>query len=1458
MKQEDEEKTNSMSYSDDQADAESPASLIDFPAGLDARTMLQKAESLARTLSQHTTRNGPLEIDENDFDMHAIMAALVRDYENQNIYTRQMGVIMENVTVNGIDTSCTDGSNFGDILALPLTVGRKLRAPKHIRNILVNIDMLVRPGEMVLVLGRPGSGCSSLLRAAAGDIEQFTSVNGVISYDGISQKEVLKNFKADVIYNGEQDVHFPHLTVRQTLDFALACKTPNVRVNGMSRKEYITMMRDLYATVFGLKHTYDTKVGDDFVRGVSGGERKRVSIAEALAADASVYCWDNATRGLDASTALEYAHAIRTLTNILKSSSLVTLYQASERIYQLFDKVTVLYEGRQIYFGDVLSAKEYFQRLGYVCPSRQSTTEFLTSVTDPNGYHEVLEGYEDLVPRTAAEFEERWRSSPEYQRLKSDTEEYKALYNSEQTREQLKRSKLQKKSKFSRKKSSYTLSFAEQVRLCTVRGFQRIYGDKAYTVTNIVAASLQAIITGTLFFQSSADTIGAFSRGGVLYFSVLYYSLMGLASLNFSHRPILQKHKNYMLYHPGAEALASNIAAFTFRFIGLIIFLILLYFLSGLTPEAGRFFMVLLFMVIASESVITMFESLAAMCDTLSQANAAAGVIMLGISMYSTYMIQEPSMHPWFKWISYVLPIKYAFEALLNTEFHNRYMKCDQNFIPQGPGYENVSADNRVCAFLGSKPGMDSVLGDDYLKVNYGYTYSHQWRNFGILVLFWIGFMVIKCVATELKQPVKGMGETLVFKKGTLKRRAQLKADPEDKIPGNLSESKMLISSDASADPSSMFEGLTNGDIFMWKDVSYTVPTKTGMRKLLNNVSGFCAPGTLTALMGESGAGKTTLLNTLAQRNVGIITGDMLVNGLPIDASFERKTGYVQQQDVHTPELTVRESLQFSARLRRPQSVPEQEKMEYVEKIIDVFGMSDFADALVGKVGCGLNVEQRKKLSIAVELAAKPSLLLFLDEPTSGLDSQSAWAVVSLLKKLAATGQAILCTIHQPSATLFEQFDRLLLLKKGGETTYFGDIGEHSSTIVQYFERNGARKCSPSENPAEYILEAIGAGATASVKEDWGDIWRNSPEFVARTEELDKLCLSSRPSSPVIDNSLTSKFSTSYLYQFRYTLMRTGTIFYRDLNYLMAKQMLFIVGGLFVGFSFFDIASSFKGLQNMMFAIFMTIIISAPSMNQIQERAHHGKELYNVRESKSNMFHWSLVLITEFLVELPYQLFFATLFFLCGFLPLRSGASSYNQGIFYLNFAVLFQFYVVGLGLCVLYLAPNLETANVILGLILSFLLSFCGVTQPMNLMPKFWKFMYYASPYTYFVQTFLGLTLHGREVVCKPEELSFLNPPSGMTCGQYMSSFVENSSGYITNPDETSNCGYCIYKTGDEFLTTIGANYNQVWRNFGLLWGYAIFNVVAMLTFYWLFHIKRIHTKIRMPFSNRKSKVTN
>lgn len=235
-----------------------------------------------------------------------------------------------------------------------------------------------------------------------------------------------------------------------------------------------------------------------------------------------------------------------------------------------------------------------------------------------------------------------------------------------------------------------------------------------------------------------------------------------------------------------------------------------------------------------------------------------------------------------------------------------------------------------------------------------------------------------------------------------------------------------------------------------------------------------------------------------------------------------------------------------------------------VETCLKMCGLEAHADAIVGSLG----VEHRKRTTIGVELAAKPKLLLFLDEPTSGLDSQSAWAITSFLRDLADHGQAILCTIHQPSSELFQVFDRLLLLKKGGQTVYFGDLGPGCRTLIEYFEANGGRKCEPHENPAEWMLDVIGAGATASSKVDWREAWLRSSQSVAFREELEHIHTEGRKRPPVAA-AQKSSFATSWAHQFFVLTQRLFTAYWRNPSYVMAKIMLNIAGGLLIGFTFF-------------------------------------------------------------------------------------------------------------------------------------------------------------------------------------------------------------------------------------------------------------------------------------------------
>ncbi|KAK9465563.1 ABC-2 type transporter-domain-containing protein [Lipomyces arxii] len=1416
---------------------------------------LERLQSLVRVLSTRQASQADIGLSQEDFQLEKVLRKRNERHQESGIKDRSVGVMFKNLTVSGIDMRTTALFTVGEALMAPFRIVQTVQQLRNqkFRHLIEDFDGVVKKGEMLLVLGRPGSGCSTFLRTIAGETESYKGVDGVISYDGIDQKTMTSRFRSDIVYCAETDDHFPTLNVNETLSFAAAIKAPRIRGGDVSTKEYVEDVRNVLATVFGLSHTFHTPVGNDFIRGVSGGERKRVSLAEVLAGRANLVCWDNSTRGLDASTALEYAQIIRTCTNLLHNTAVVAIYQAGENIYNLFDKVTVLHSGRQIFFGPAHKAKQYFENMGYVCPPRQTTAEFLTAVTDPAGRF-VRPGSENKVPVTLAQFVDYWHASPEYREVMAEISAYESEISDADALKNLNESvSMERPKRAKRFASPYTLSFGQQMRILIKRGFQRQKGDKPYLITSIVASIVQSLIIGSLFYNVPRSFEGSFSRSGVLFFSILFFTLNSVAEMAvlYPQRIVVDKQRRYAFYHPAAESLSFLVTTLPIKAASMFLFGLVLYFLVDLNRTAGQFFLFSLVVLVSGVTMNSFFQMIASFTKTLEAANSIAGLSLIIVFVYAGYLIPRPLMHPWFKWLSWLNPISYSFEGLMANEFHNRELDCSAVLIPQGPGFENVPIDYKVCASAGSRPASSVINGDDYLEASYTYRWSHFWRNFGIVIGFCVFFVTMFAYGTETTKLSGTNGDVLIFRRGFVPDEEELSEEPEshgttvaevslEDQNSSLRNEKMMEEAIGKL-PSRLNSALRMNEIFSWQHVNYSVTLEGGeVRQLLNDVQGYTKPGTLTALMGESGAGKTTLLNTLAQRiSVGVISGDMFVDGKALNAGFKRRTGYVQQQDLHVPESTVREALRFAAVLRQPKSVSVEEKYSYVETVIEMLGMESYAEAVVGSPGHGLNVEQRKKLSIGVELASKPSLLLFLDEPTSGLDSQSAWAVVQLLRRLANAGQSILCTIHQPSATLFEQFDKLLLLKKGGKTVYFGDIGASSASVIEYFQSNGAPPCGEDENPAEYILNCIGAGATAAADKDWYEVWAQSQNFSNLTREIDELHmeLATIPAHEV-GPEFTGKFAASWMTQAVTVTTRTYRQYWRSPSYLMAKFLLYISAGLFTGFSFWHSQFSIAGVSNLLFGVFLSLIIGVPLMNQLQPRAIEIRELYEVRESASNTYHWSVLMLSILLAEIPYNVLFATIYFCCYYFPIGFYRQPDRAGYYYFVYCILYTTFWTTLGLAITTFVPDAATANIATSLLVSMILSFAGIFQPETLIPHFWKFMYRVSPLTYFVQSLLSNVLHEGAVHCKPEEFNIFSPPPGLSCFEYAGAFAENQLGYINNPNATSNCEYCRWTVADQYLESVAANFDQRWRNVGFECAYILFNVAFCFFGFYIFRV--------------------
>ncbi|WAO94325.1 Hypothetical protein NCS54_01190400 [Fusarium falciforme] len=1411
---------------------------------------LARSFSLTRTYSTLSAGVSPFLLQDSRLDpkspnflpefwVKAMLHAFSQDPEKFPRHTA--GVSWRNLNVHGFGDPTDYQKDVLNVLwRTPLSALNWLANRKRKIQIIKEFDGLVESGELLLVLGRPGSGVSTLLKTIAGHTHGLhMEDSSEFNYQGVPWDLMHSNFRGEVVYQAETDIHFPHLTVGETLLFAALARTPQNRVSNTSRRVYAEHLRDAVMAMFGISNTIDTKVGNDFVRGVSGGERKRVSIAEATLNQSAIQCWDNSTRGLDSETALGFVKTLRLGTRLGGTSAIVALYQASQAAYDEFDKVLLLYEGHQIYFGPRQEAKKYFVDMGYECPPRQTTADFLTSLTNPEE-RIVRPGFEGKVPRTSDEFADAWRMSAHKANLLRDIAAFQNRYpvGGEEV-EKLTNIKKAQKARFMSKKSPFTISVPMQIRLCMTRGVQRLLGDKTFFIVTVGGNLFMSLVLGSVYFDlaEAAETMN--SRCSVLFFAILFNGLsssLEILSL-YAQRPIVEKHSRYALYRPLSEAVSSIICDLPSKILSTLAFNLPLYFMANLRREASYFFIFLLFGFTTTLTMSMILRTIGQASKTVHSALVPAAIFIIGLVIYAGFVLPTRYMKGWLRWLNYINPIAYAYESLVANEFSGRTFPC-QTMIPAGPPYENAGPREQTCSVAGASPGENFVAGDFYIGAVYEYYYSHLWRNFGILIAFICFFSFTYLIAAEFFSMSPSKGEVLIFRKAHPLSKSKVDEETGNEAVASFGEKSP--DTDTLKSPAH-----SQTATFAWKDLCYDIVIKGQTRRILNSVDGWVQPGKITALMGASGAGKTTLLDVLADRvTMGVVTGDVSVNGYPRGKSFQRTTGYVQQQDIHLETSTVREALRFSAVLRQPESTTTKEKYKYVEEVISLLEMELYADAVIGVQGEGLNVEQRKRLSIGVELAAKPEVLLFLDEPTSGLDSQTAWAVATLVRKLADHGQAILCTIHQPSAVLFQQFDRLLLLKRGGQTVYFGDIGENSSTMTSYFERNGATPCTEEENPAEWMLRAIGAAPGAHTDIDWAETWKNSAEFGVLQDELKVMMKPSAAQSEA--HSAQTSYAASFSQQFLSCTMRTAEQYWRTPTYIYAKMILCLGTSLFIGLSFQNSPLSLQGLQNQMFSTFMLVVTFAFLVYQTMPGFVSQRSLYEGRERSSKTYAWYNFILANVVVEMVWNSVAA----LAVYLPFYFLVGMYKDGDITdtqnergaLMFLLVWAFMVYEGTFAHMSVAgsPTAEVGATFALLLFMMTLVFAGVLVPYSALPGFWTFMYRVSPMTYLIGAMLSTGVGLQNVECSNVELLMFNPPANMTCETYAGPFVQMAGGTLQNPQANDTCLFCPVASTDTYLATVDIHYSERWRNFGLIWIYVIFNVFAALAAYWLLRVPK------------------
>jgi ATP-binding cassette subfamily G (WHITE) protein 2 (SNQ2) len=314
----------------------------------------------------------------------------------------------------------------------------------------------------------------------------------------------------------------------------------------------------------------------------------------------------------------------------------------------------------------------------------------------------------------------------------------------------------------------------------------------------------------------------------------------------------LKQATNYLMFRPGALALAQTIADFPFNAVNILIFVIILYFMAGLVYTAGAFFITYLFILLGFQVMSAFFRVLGTSTTSYDVAARLASVLISAMVTYAGYMIPVFTMKRWLFWIYYLNPLSYAYEAIFANEFSRIELQCDSSYtIPHNVGsitkYPNNVGPNQLCSLPGSGVGQNSVSGTAYMAAGFEFAKSHIWRNFGILLGFFIAFLIMQVLSMEYLQKGANALAVVVFKKEDKDTKERNERLQERKVAFKAGKLEADLS-----------EMATSSKPFTWENLNYTVPVPGGERQLLNNVFGYVKPGSLTALMGASGAGKVS------------------------------------------------------------------------------------------------------------------------------------------------------------------------------------------------------------------------------------------------------------------------------------------------------------------------------------------------------------------------------------------------------------------------------------------------------------------------------------------------------------------------------------------------------------------------------------------------------------------------
>ncbi|KAG5551931.1 hypothetical protein RHGRI_010140 [Rhododendron griersonianum] len=778
-----------------------------------------------------------------------------------------------------------------------------LPSRKKPMQILSDASGIIKPGRLTLLLGPPSSGKTSLLLALAGKLDTDLKVSGRVTYNGHGMDEFVPQRTS--AYISQYDLHMGELTVRETLAFSARCQgvgTLYEMLAELSRREKeanikpdpdidifmkaaslegqeASVVTDYVLKILGLEICADAMVGDEMVRGISGGQKKRVTTGEMLVGPARVLLMDEISTGLDSSTTFQIVNSIRQSIHILQGTSVISLLQPAPETYDLFDDIILLSDGQIVYQGPRECVLEFFEHMGFKCPERKGVADFLQEVTSRKDQKQY------------------WAKKDEpysYVQVKEFAEAFKSFHVGQKLGDKLAvpfdKAKGHPAALTTKK---YGVSKKELLKACTSREYLLMKRNSFIYIFKLSQLTLMALITMTLFLRTEMPKKTLEDGGifmGALFFTLIMIMFNGYSeiALSIMKLPVFYKQRDFLFFPAWAYALPTWFLKIPVTIVEVAAWVFLTYYVIGYEPDAGRLFKQYLLLLCVNQMSAALFRFIGGIGRNIIVANTFGSFALLTVLVLGGFILSRDDIKKWWIWGFWMSPMMYGQNALAVNEFLGKRWR-------QIPSNSN------------------ETLGVQVLKSRGMFPEAHwYWLGLGATLGFFVVFQFLYTLAL-----------TYLNQKGNEVRRSASSTSMATGVgsitdAGQNRKRGMVLP----------FEPLS----IAFDEIRYSVDMPQEMKdqgipedrlELLKGISGAFRPGVLTALMGVSGAGKTTLMDVLAGRKTGgYIEGRITISGYPKkQETFARISGYCEQTDIHSPHVTVYESLQYSAWLRLPAEV---------------------------------------------------------------------------------------------------------------------------------------------------------------------------------------------------------------------------------------------------------------------------------------------------------------------------------------------------------------------------------------------------------------------------------------------------------------------------------------------------------------------------------------------------------